>query len=409
MKNTGYAGKDNKRRLGLYIHIPFCVKKCHYCDFLSAPADDVVKSEYINALIKEIDSYQNRTAHYYVPTVFIGGGTPSCIDAKEIERVLRELERTFLFDSKDVEVTIEINPGTVDRQKLLIYRRAGINRLSFGLQSADNVELKRLGRIHTYEEFVSNYRMARELGFSNINIDLMSALPGQTSASWEDTLNKVIALKPEHISAYSLIIEEGTVFYEQYRPGAPGERELPDEDMDRRIYYRTKELLAQSGYFRYEISNYARQGFECRHNNSYWTGIEYLGLGLGAASLIENTRFSNRSELIDYIEQCRLFTEKRNCAGIPVSRDIIGLRREQIRLTKKQRMEEFMFLGLRREEGISKEAFYRRFCVELTSIYDKVLSDLVEKKVLRIAGDNIRLTEYGIDVSNIVLSNFLLD
>jgi oxygen-independent coproporphyrinogen-3 oxidase len=386
----------NIRELGLYIHIPFCVKKCDYCDFLSAPASDELKSEYVEALIKEISSYRGRTSGYRVQTIFFGGGTPSCIAAEDIARVMTKLRQVFIINEERLEATIEVNPGTTTVEKLTTYQRVGINRLSFGLQSTDNKELKCLGRIHTYEEFKSNYQLARELGFTNINIDLMSALPGQTLSSWEKTLNTVAQLKPEHISAYSLIIEEGTEFYHRYRPGTVGEAELPDEETDRNIYYKTKELLEQFGYHRYEISNYAKPGYESRHNNSYWIGTEYLGLGLGAASLLAGVRFSNVSDIKEYIALCN-------------TRDEIGLRRELVQLTKEQRMEEFMFLGLRRCEGISSKEFKKRFSADITTIYGKVLIDLEQKKLIAISGDNIRLTDYGVDISNVVLSEFLFD
>jgi oxygen-independent coproporphyrinogen-3 oxidase len=274
------------RELGIYIHIPFCVKKCAYCDFLSAPATEEMKQEYINALLTEIKSYSGNTKEYIVPNIFFGGGTPSCISADAVLSIMEAIREVFAVDIERLEATIEVNPGTVTRDKLEQYKNAGINRLSFGLQSTNDEELKLLGRIHTFEQFLENYHLARELGFHNINIDLMSALPGQTLSSWENTLETVLKLKPEHISAYSLIIEEGTQFYDLYRPGTKGAAELPDEDTDRLMYQRTKEILELNGYRRYEISNYAKPGFECRHNSSYWIGTDYLGVGLGASSLL---------------------------------------------------------------------------------------------------------------------------
>ncbi|HCA69983.1 MAG TPA: coproporphyrinogen III oxidase, partial [Lachnospiraceae bacterium] len=302
MEEARQSGKsDRKEELGLYVHIPFCVKKCDYCDFLSAPATEEMKKNYIRALLSEIRSYKGKTNGYTVPTVFIGGGTPSAIPASDIEKIMEEIWDTFLVDSDRLEATIEVNPGTVTREKLLAYQRAGINRLSFGLQSTDDRELKMLGRIHSYEEFKDNYELAREAGFHNINIDLMSSLPGQTVQTWENSLRTVTALKPEHISAYSLIIEEGTPFYERYGKGALHQGELPEEETDRLLYHRTKELLEESGYHRYEISNYARAGYECRHNSSYWIGTEYLGLGLGASSLFGGARFHNGNDIREYI------------------------------------------------------------------------------------------------------------
>ena len=265
----------------------FCVKKCDYCDFLSGPSDEEGIESYFEALYKEVGSYEGRTGDYKVSTVFIGGGTPSCVRSEYIARLLEELKRVFEFSSGDgslePEITIEANPGTVDKDKLADYRKAGINRLSFGLQSTHDRELRLLGRIHTYREFVENYRLARELGFGNINIDLMSALPGQELSSWEETLGRVTELGPEHISAYSLIIEEGRLFMKG-TVGRKAKDELISEDLDRLIYKRTREILEKYGYIRYEISNYARPGYECRHM-AYWEGLSTWGLVLGRLHL----------------------------------------------------------------------------------------------------------------------------
>jgi oxygen-independent coproporphyrinogen III oxidase len=404
--------------LGLYIHIPFCVRKCAYCDFLSAPGTEAMKKDYVEALIREIDSYQGRISEYTVQTLFIGGGTPSCMPEADIVRIMAAVRRVFHIEEDRLEATIEINPGTVNEEKLISYQKAGINRISFGLQSTDNSELKRLGRIHLYEEFLQNYKLAREVGFLNINVDLMSALPGQTLASWEKTLREVAALEPEHISAYSLIIEEGTEFYDRYRPGAPFEGELPDEDTDRRIYYRTKEMLESYGYHRYEISNYAKDNYECRHNNSYWIGTDYLGLGLGAASLINGARFSNMHDIKQYINRMNQFKavpvlmreEKRKSSEYPtIEEDLLGIRTDFQRLSREEQMEEFMFLGLRRCVGIRKDAFFKRFGVSVTAVYGKVLEKLEQKKLIEQSEEWLRLTEYGIDISNEVLSYFLFD
>ncbi len=419
-ENDGDRCKEEELRneLGLYIHIPFCVRKCEYCDFLSAPGTDSIKREYVEALLTEIKSYYGRTSAYVVPTIFFGGGTPSCIPESDIASIMACLRNTFHIQEERLEATIEVNPGTITREKLISYQKAGINRISFGLQSTDNAELKRLGRIHCYEDFLQNYILAREVGYRNINVDLMSALPGQTVASWERTLRAVAELEPEHISAYSLIIEEGTGFYEQYKPGAPYEKELPDEETDRQIYYRTKEVLESYGYHRYEISNYAKADKECRHNNSYWVGTEYLGLGLGAASLLNGARFSNMHDVKQYInlidEHRRNNIDQRKTESggqefHTMDEDILGIRRDKKQLTRDEQMEEFMFLGMRRCEGISKDAFFRRFDEKLEVIYGEVLTQLEQQKLIEKKGDQIRLTEYGIDVSNAVLSVFLLN
>ncbi|HWT76433.1 MAG TPA: radical SAM family heme chaperone HemW [Mobilitalea sp.] len=409
---------EKQRDLGLYIHIPFCIKKCDYCDFLSAPATKEVQEDYFDALLTEIKSYAGRMEDYTVPTIFFGGGTPSCVDAEYIKRILLLIRKVFHVDDKRLEATIEVNPGTVTKEKLLTYLEAGINRLSFGLQSADDTELKLLGRIHNYAQFKENYLLAREHGFQNINIDLMSALPGQTLSSWEDTLNKIIALNPEHISAYSLIIEEGTKFYDRYRESTDGYLELPDEETDRLIYHRTKQILELHGYHRYEISNYAKIGYECAHNMSYWIGTEYLGIGLGASSLLNGARYSIMHDIKQYIQACREYINVKinnnlfhleNAQQNDAIADPIGLIRDLEILTKERRMEEFMYLGLRMCGGISADAFLQRFGRDINSVYGDVIKRLIKDNLLIINGDNIHLSEYGIDVSNSVLFVFLLN
>ncbi|MDF2540108.1 MAG: oxygen-independent coproporphyrinogen oxidase [Herbinix sp.] len=414
---TDHINQHIDHVLGIYIHIPFCVKKCNYCDFLSAPSDENTKRKYVEALLNQIRSYQGKMNEYSIPSIFIGGGTPSSLDASDINLIMKALRETFHMDD-NLEATIEINPGTITKEKLLTYKEAGINRLSFGLQSADDRELKLLGRIHTFEQFLENYHLARETGFSNINVDLMSALPGQTIESWENTLKQVASLEPEHISAYSLMIEEGTPFYSRFGEGMPEEGKLPEEDADRQMYHRTKELLKEQGYHRYEISNYAKQGYECRHNSSYWTGIEYLGLGLGAASLLSCNhlkqdksngsyiRFHMEENLNRYIDLCGKYHN--NPWNDPDKEMMKSLYRDMEHLSEKQRMEEFMYLGLRLCEGIKREDFLSRFHVSIESVYGDVLLKLIKDDLIIAEGDCIRLSEYGIDVSNIVLSEFLI-
>lgn len=380
-----------KKDLGLYIHIPFCVRKCDYCDFLSAPADEDTKFNYVRALIKEIKSYSQISTEYLVKTIFIGGGTPSSLNGEFIAEILKAVREVFCITEGEEgypEITIEVNPGTVTKEKLDAYKLAGINRLSFGLQSTDNSELKLLGRIHTFETFKENYLLARKIGFDNINIDLMSALPGQTMNKWLDTLYKVIALNPEHISAYSLILEEGTPFFTRYK------EEDQNEELDRQIYAKTKEVLAQAGYYRYEISNYAKPGYESRHNISYWIGTDYLGLGLGASSLINNTRFQNEDVLTEYME---------------LSSDHNKIRRNEELLTTSKQMEEYMFLGLRMSDGVSSKKFEKQFGVSLETIYDEVVNKSLKEELIQRKGERIYLTEKGIDLSNLVMSRFLLD
>lgn len=381
------SSKKHKKDLGLYIHIPFCVKKCDYCDFLSAPADTNTKNDYIRAVIAEIISCKEYAAEYLVKTIFIGGGTPSCVDGQYIADILRTIKDVFSV-YEQVEITIETNPGTLTKEKLSIYKKAGINRLSIGLQSADNNELERIGRIHTFEEFLSNYNLARNMGFNNINVDLISALPGQNLADWMKTLGKVVQIEPEHISAYSLILEEGTPFMERY-----SEEDL-DEELDRDIYAATKDFLENAGYRRYEISNYAKPGYECKHNTSYWIRTDYLGLGLGSSSLIHNTRFHNERDLRTYIKQ---------------SFDYHNIRKELEVLSKKDQMEEFMFLGLRLCKGINTEEFELQFGVSLESIYGNVINQSVREGLLAKNKEQLYLTEKGIDLSNTVMARFLLD
>lgn len=379
--------KENKA-LEVYIHLPFCVKKCAYCDFLSGPQSEEIIDQYVYALEREI-----RACHMdrEVTTVFLGGGTPSVLTGNQICRIFDVLHETFRF-ADETEITIEANPGTVTEEKLLAYRRCGVNRISFGLQSTDAEELKLLGRIHTFEEFLESYYLARKLGFHNINIDLMSAIPKQTLKSWEQTLERVIRLEPEHISAYSLIVEEGTPFYERYGEGSLGEKELPGEDEEREIYYRTKELLNEAGYERYEISNYARRGYECRHNLGYWERKEYLGFGLGAASLVGEVRYRNTEHLQEYLQY----------AGSPEQ-----IREEVQQLSIQEQMEEFMFLGLRKTEGVSEKEFLDSYGTSMEQCYGRELGKLTEEGLLQRNDGRIRLTDRGIDVSNYVFSEFL--
>lgn len=381
----------SKKELELYIHIPFCVKKCAYCDFLSGAQDEETIKKYINALVKEIYGHHKQTLEYLVSSIFLGGGTPSILKTQQVQQIFDALKHTFHI-SQDAEITIEANPGTVTKEKLETYRRCGINRISFGLQSANNEELKLLGRIHTYEEFLESFRWARECGFDNINVDLISAIPKQTVASWEDTLQKVIALHPEHISAYSLIVEEGTPFAEVYGEGYPREKDLPDEEEERKIYYRTEELLEETGYHCYEISNYAKKGRECKHNLGYWERKEYLGIGLGAASLIDNTRYKNTDNLAYYIK---------NASRLEMIQEDMQV------LSPTEQMEEFIFLGLRKMEGISEKEFTEKFGMNIEECYGHQIEKLLKEGLLQKRDGRIMLTRRGIDVSNYVFAEFL--
>ena len=385
-------------------------------------------------LTEEIEEAGAVSGDYVVTAIFLGGGTSSVLAPEQTERILQAVKENF-YVAEDAEITTEVNPGTADKEKLKAWKQVGINRLSFGLQSAENKELQFLGRIHTMEEFLESYQAAREAGFDNINIDLMSALPGQTVSSWEKTLRTVAALQPEHISAYSLIIEEGTPFYqlfgededkqeEQRRRKELGVPELPDEDAERRMYYDTEQILKEAGYHRYEISNYAKPGYECRHNKGYWTGTEYLGLGLGASSYISIRRKDGSDAKISASgEEGRQERWLERRSNVRDFKTYLSFGREDFKagrqieereaLTEQARMEEFMFLGLRLTEGISEAEFFRRFSCTLEAVYGKVLDELGRQGLIEKYGREgaafWRLTKRGIDVSNYVLAEFLME
>ncbi len=382
------------KELSLYIHIPFCVRKCAYCDFLSFSADETAHRAYTANLISEIDAKAPSYANYEIISIFFGGGTPSAIDAELISDVLNEIKCKFNI-TINCEISIECNPGTVSDEKLSIYRSTGINRISLGLQSANNNELKLLGRIHNLETFEQTYKQVLSNGFRNVNVDLMCALPGQSIESWESTLNYVLSLKPmpTHISAYSLIIEEGTPFYERYGDDAVSEQALPSEEDEREMYKITDDILSGSGFHRYEISNYAQNGYECRHNLVYWDRGDYLGLGLGASSMISNVRFKNTPIMEEYL-----------------SGDFSA--RDKEALSVFEQMEEFMFLGLRKIEGVSHERFKQIFGEPFPAQYIEVIEKYAEQGFLRVEGDDferVMLTKNGIDVSNYIFADFLFD
>ena len=373
----------------LYLHMPFCVRKCAYCDFLSFPTDQETQNLYTRRLREDIDAMGKKYGDIPVDTIFIGGGTPSVPDSALIVGIMEHVRKAFHV-AEGAEISMEANPGTVTREKLTDYRRAGINRLSFGLQSANDRELKLLGRIHTWAEFLESFHLARECGFTNINIDLMSALPGQTRESWKDTLKRVTDLNPEHISAYSLIIEDGTPFGEKYG-SEEGRKLLPDEDSEREMYHETKRFLRDCGYERYEISNYAKPGRACRHNIGYWTGLPYLGLGLGASSYMDGCRFAVNSDMKQYLEEKP------------------GMFTDVEKLTKKDMEEEFFYVGLRMTAGVSLPEFERRFGVSAKDVYPGLMEMFVEEKAAVFQGDRFVLTDYGLDVSNYNMAQFLQD
>lgn len=381
----------NQKELELYIHIPFCVKKCSYCDFLSAPATEQTKEAYMAALFAEIGGRAKDYKERIVTSVFIGGGTPSLLSGDSIKQLMEHIREGFRL-APDAEITMEVNPGTVTTEKLAAFYGAGINRLSIGMQSAQEQELKILGRIHDFDGFCQVYLEAVEAGFTNINVDVMSGLPGQTLASYKDTLEKVLRLEPmpQHISAYSLIVEEGTPFAAM---ADRGELPLPEEDTERAMYEETIEVLAGYGFHRYEISNYALDGYECRHNVGYWIRRDYLGFGIGAASLIGNVRFQNGRDLNAYLAHP------------------LACREEQQSLTTQEQMEETMFLGLRLIRGVSYPEFARCYGQTLEEVYGEVIARNVADGLLTVredeTGRRLMLTGRGLDVSNYVMAQFL--
>lgn len=452
----------NKNELGIYIHIPFCVHKCIYCDFLSSPADVHTRKQYVRALINEIyltregkcankliknvlqgdntsyedmeepavngltsdyalydtvcmadyektimqedisgcvDDIKSENGHI-VTSIFIGGGTPSAIDAEDISDILDAVRKNYNVSDK-AEITIECNPGTMDKKKAVIYRKAGINRISFGLQSTDNNELRMLGRIHTYEQFMESYKIAREAGFDNINIDLMSALPGQTMESFKAVLEKALSLGAEHISVYSLIVEEGTRLSDNIDSFQP----IPSDDEDRQMYYMTKEMLSSYGYEQYEISNYAQKGYECKHNLKYWERCDYLGFGIGAASLYGGRRYTNISDIGRYMD---VLAEITNALDKSYVNELLQIRTDMEELSKEDEMSEYMFLGLRKTKGIDITDFKEEFGTDIKDIFGEAIEDNIARGLLIHDGNCLYLSKRGIDISNTVMSDFIL-
>lgn len=452
----------NKNELGIYIHIPFCVHKCIYCDFLSSPADVHTRKQYVRALINEIyltregkcankliknvlqgdntsyedmeeqavngltsdyalydtvcmadyektimqedisgcvDDIKSENGHI-VTSIFIGGGTPSAIDAEDISDILDAVRKNYNVSDK-AEITIECNPGTMDKKKAAIYRKAGINRISFGLQSTDNNELRMLGRIHTYEQFMESYKIAREAGFDNINIDLMSALPGQTMESFKAVLEKALSLGAEHISVYSFIVEEGT----RLSDNIDSFPQIPSDDEDRQMYYMTKEMLSSYGYEQYEISNYAQKGYECKHNLKYWERCDYLGFGIGAASLYGGRRYTNISDIGRYMD---VLAEITNALDKSYVNELLQIRTDMEELSKEDEMSEYMFLGLRKTKGIDITDFKEEFGTDIKDIFGEAIEDNIARGLLIHDGNCLYLSKRGIDISNTVMSDFIL-
>lgn len=417
---------EDYRRFELYIHIPFCAKKCDYCDFLSGVYDPYTQRDYVDALCKELEFYSKKVFGT-VSSIYIGGGTPSWINPDNIVRIMQTVRDNFSVDPL-AEITIEANPGTVIAEAANVYLSVGINRVSLGLQSANDDELERLGRIHTFNRFLSTYEILRKAGFQNINVDLMTGLPGQTPEKLLYTLSKVTAFRPEHISCYSLIVEPGTPFYKKFHEDAERQERgedtvfLPNEDQTYELMKRAQFYLEERGWHRYEISNYARDGKVCKHNVGYWQRTPYLGVGIGAASLIPpgylvkepedpeecggmglEWRTANIRDIYEYIEEC---------SHLPIVPDQVGY--EDIatigsftQITRQAAMEEFMFLGLRQTAGVTKSGFKKAFGTQIEKIYGHELFELEKEELLALDGDRIALTDRGLDLSNYALAKFL--
>lgn len=373
------------KKISLYIHIPFCDQKCYYCDFPSFAGKGNLKDSYIDALIKEI---RLTPKNKIIDTIFIGGGTPSSLSENQLERLLSEVKK-FLFDGK-IEYTIECNPGNITENKLNIMKKYGVNRISMGLQAIQNSLLKDIGRIHNFEVFKENFRLARECGFNNINVDLMFALPKQTIEQWKETLESIVNLSPEHISAYSLIIEQGTKFYNL---NENRKLRLPNEDEEREMYHLAKKILEKYGYNQYEISNYSKNEMQCRHNIIYWKMKNWIGLGSAASSHIDGERVTNYSSIEKYIECMK--------NGISAKEEVhINMEYENI--------EEFMFMGLRLVKGISENDFEKRFGKSIDEVYKNKIDKFISLGLLARENKRIYLTEKGIEYSNNVMSEMLL-
>lgn len=380
--------------LGIYIHIPFCKQKCYYCDFVSYSNKCSEVKEYIESLKKEIEEFD--FSNYKVTSIYIGGGTPSYIDSIYIVEILSELKEKLkcnLIEFKDIEITIEVNPGTVDTKKLNDYKKSGINRLSIGLQSTKNDILKKIGRIHTYQEFLEIYKLARETGFKNINIDLMIGIPGQKIGNLKNTLQDIIKLEPEHISVYSLIIEENTPIEKMLENG---EIKLPDEDLERNMYWYVKNTLELNGYNHYEISNFAKFGKESRHNLNCWNQEEYIGFGVAAHSYLNGIRFSNTINVEEYIQHLENNRKEEN----------IQIEESQSLEDKKN---EFMMLGFRKIQGVDIARFKEKFIDNPIFLYREKLNKLVEEGLIEVDLNHIKLTNKGIDLANLVFEEFVDD
>ena len=375
-------------KISLYIHIPFCAQKCLYCDFPSFARKDHLRKAYIEALNKEIISLREKHNNLEINTIFIGGGTPSVLESDELEYLLKEVAKLNM--AKDIEYSMECNPGNLTEEKLEVMKKYGVNRISMGLQAKQDNLLKGLGRIHNYKTFKENFLLAKKVGFNNINVDLMFGLPNQKLNEWEETLREIISLEPAHISAYSLIIEEGTAFYNLYEND---KLKLPTEEEERKMYHLAKKILEENGFNQYEISNYAKEGKECRHNLAYWNMDNWIGVGSAAASYINGKRIKNISSVEEYINSI-------NEKGEAVE--------EIINNSKNDNMEEFMFMGLRKINGIDENEFKNRFSMNINDVYGEIINKYIDAGLLIRESGRIFLSEKGIEISNIIMADFLL-
>ena len=388
-----------KKDLGIYIHIPFCKSKCKYCDFISFQGIEQKQERYIKCLVKEIEGqdWDEINKNYEVTTIYIGGGTPSFINSDYVVKILETIKDKIYCDKKEhnkikgIEITIEVNPGTVDKEKLNKYKLAGVNRLSIGLQSSNNKLLKDIGRIHTYEQFLHTYNLAKEVGFENINVDLMLALPNQKIDDLKQSIENVISLNPNHISVYSLILEEGT---ELYKLEQEGKLNLPSEEVERQMYWYVKNKLELAGYKHYEISNFAKTGKESKHNLNCWNQEEYLGFGLAAHSYFKDERFSNITNLNLYIKNIEENNQQNN-------KEVHEIQKLE------DKKKEYMLLGLRKIDGISISKFKEKYVDNPIYLYKNELSKLSEEGLIEIDCDNIKLTNKGLDLANLVWEEFI--
>jgi oxygen-independent coproporphyrinogen-3 oxidase len=374
--------------LSIYIHIPFCISKCYYCDFISFPGLDTKVDMYIGYLIREMDLYKELLKEYQIKTIFIGGGTPSCIEGQYIARILNHIYKIFNKE-KIEEITIEANPGTLNKEKLRIYKELGINRISLGVQSLNDQLLKSIGRIHTSTDFYRSYELIRNLGFKNVNVDLIFGLPNQTIGDCQETLEKMVKLQVEHISYYSLILEENTLMNKWYNEG---KIKLPNEELERKMYHDGIKYLKENRYKHYEISNFAREGLECKHNLTYWQIAPYIGFGIAAHSNLNQKRFWNFSNFNDYYNS---LDNKR----LPIE--------GEENIDKKMEIAEYLIMGLRLVEGINRDEFANRFNLKVENIYGDVLKKYEKQGLLNIEDKWINFTSKGLDLSNIVYVDLL--